>query len=424
VSGGGGTGLDRTRDEGRRADGAHVLVALEPLPHPFDVRVRAIVEALVDAGYDVSVVCPTGHGHEQRSERIGPVRVERFRAPPGGDGVLGYLREYVVSLWRLVRVARRIERERPIDLVIVCNPPDLLAGLKFGLRHRPRLLFDYRETCPELFAVKFQGGGVRERLLHQALLISERFAFHCADAVITVSNACADLARGRGKVLPERLFMVGNGPDARRIFPVPPRPELRHGHDRLVLWLGAMSRQEGLQGLIDAADALVNGRGRGDVGFALVGPGDVHEELTAEIAARGLGDVIHLSGAVGDEMVRSYMATADVCVGVDVSNSFNALAAMRKILEYMAMGRAVAQYPLIEMRGLCGDTTAYAEDGDPADLARVIGELLDDDGERERLGREARERVEAGLMWHDQVPQLLAAVETALEPRAQSSRRR
>ena len=218
--------------------------------------------------------------------------------------------------------------------------------------------------------------------------------------------------------------MVGNGPDARRIFPVPLRPELRHGHDRLVLWLGAMSRQEGLQGLIDAADALVNERGRRDVGFALVGPGDVHEELMAEIAARGLGDVIHLSGAVGDDLVRSYLATADVCVGVDRSNSFNDMAAMRKILEYMAMGRAVVQFPLAEMRRLCGDTTAYARNGDPSDLARVIGELLDDDDARDRLGREARQRVEAGLMWHDQVPQLLAAVTTSLGPRARSSWRR
>ena len=135
-----GSGFGRARDEGREVAGAHVLVALEPLPHPFDVRVRAIVESLVGAGCDVSVVCPTGHGHERRSERIGPVRVERFQAPPGGEGVLGYLREYVVSLWRLTRIARRIDRERPVDLVLVCNPPDLLAGLKYALRHRPRLL--------------------------------------------------------------------------------------------------------------------------------------------------------------------------------------------------------------------------------------------------------------------------------------------
>lgn len=401
-----------------------MLVALEPLPHPFDVRVRAIVEALVGAGYEVSVVCPTGHGHEDRSERIGPVRVERFRAPPGGEGVVGYLREYAVSLWCLARVARRIDQERPVDLVLVCNPPDLLAGIKFAMRHRPRLLFDYREICPELFEVKFQAHGIRARVLHRALRICERLAFGWSDSVITVSNACARLARGRGKVPPEHVFMVGNGPDARRIFPVPPRPDLRNGHDRLVLWLGAMSSQEGLQGLIEAADALVNGRGRRDVGFALVGPGDVHDELMAEITARGLGDRIHLSGVVDDDLVRAYIATADVCVGVDVRNSFNDMAAMRKILEYMAMGRAVVQFPLTEMRELCGDTTAYAADGDPADLARVIGELLDDDDARELLGRRARERVEAGLMWQDQVPQLLAAVTTALGHPARSSRRR
>ena len=92
----------------------------------------------------------------------------------------------------------------------------------------------------------------------------------------------------------------------------------------------------------------------------------------------------------------------------------NDRAAIRKIFEYMAAGRPVVQFPLAEMRRLCGDTTAYATNADVRDLARVIDELLADDETRSRLGHEARRRVQDGLMWEDQAPMLVAALETAL----------
>jgi len=395
---------------------AHVLVALEGLPYPLDVRVRAEVEALVEAGYTVTVAGPTGFADLAREEWIGRVRVLRFRAPPSGSGPLGYVREYALAVPRLARLVRRIHRERPVDLLLVCNPPDLLVGLRWLLSPpRPRVLLDYREISPELFEAKF--GTARAPVtwvLRQALLWSERLAMRWSDAVITVSEPCRDLVQQRGGVPRERVFLVGNGPDAKRIYPTPARPELRHGHDHLVLWLGMMSRQEGLHRLIDAADHLVHVRGRSDVGFALVGPGDVRAELRAEVERRRLGGLVHIGDTADDDLVRAYIATADVCVSVDERNAMNDRAAMRKVLEYMAMGRPVVQFPLAEMRRLCGDTTIYAADADACDLARAVDELLDDHAGRARLGEAARRRVHDGLLWHQQKPELLAAARAAL----------
>lgn len=390
----------------------HVLVLVEPLPYPFDTRVRAQVRALTSHGYHVTVVCPTGVGFEALEDNVDGAAVRRFRVPRGGRGGLGYLREYGLALLRMALIVRQIRKQQQIDVCLVCNPPDLLMALALPLARRgSHIVFDFREIAPELFEAKFG----RRGLLHRLLLYSERFAFRHADVVLTVSSACEKIARTRGGIDPSRVLIVGNGPEAERIFPVPPRPELRRGYTYLVLWLGAMSRQEGLQRLIDAADHLVNVVGRKDVAFAIVGPGDVHDDLRADIERRDLEQVVHLSGPVGDELVRAYMATADVCVGVDESNSMNDRAAMRKVLEYMAMGRAVVQFPLLEMQRLCGDTTLYARNADSHDLAEQIDHLLDDYELRASLGARARERVFDGLMWHDQVPQLLAAMEMACE---------
>lgn len=393
----------------------HVLVLVEPLPYPFDTRVRAQVAALVDGGHDVTVICPTGFGHEAEDEQESEaVRVRRFAMPPGGRGAVGYLKEYGLAMARMGRLVRAVERERHVDLCVVCNPPDLLILLALPLRRRgTRVLFDYREISPELFEAKFERRGG----LFRALLASERFALRRSDVVITVNEACATIIRERGGVPADRVFIVGNGPDADRMYPVDQMPELRRGHRHLVLWLGAMSQQEGLTRLIDAADELINAQGRKDVGFAIVGPGDVHDELRATIAERGLEEHILLSGAVGDDLVRGYMSTADVCLGVDEKNAMNDRAAMRKILEYMAMGRPIVQFPLRQMQELCVDATLYARNADSTDLARQVARLLDDPALRDALGRRARERVYEGLMWHQQVPVLLEAARKALEPR-------
>jgi glycosyltransferase involved in cell wall biosynthesis len=390
---------------------AHVLVLVEGLPYPFDVRVRAEVAALREAGYAVTVAGPTGYGHELREETLDDVRVVRFRPAPPGRGALGYLREYARAWLRLGQLVRRVHREHPVDLLFVCNPPDVTVLLALPLARRGvRVLFDYREICPELFEAKFQ----RRGWLHRLLLIGERMAFRFSDVAITVSEPCAEIARTRGGMHPERVFLVGNGPDRKRIFPVAERPELRRGRRHLVLWLGAMSSQEGLGRLIEAADELVLKRGRSDISFALIGPGDAHEELRRDVRRRGLEDCVEVSEAVDDELVRAYLSTADVCGNVDERNDMNDRAAMRKVLEYMAMGRAVVQFPLAEMRRLCGDTTVYAHNADAHDLAVRVAALLDDEPRRLQIGADARRRVMDGLMWDQQVPTLLQAVETAL----------
>jgi glycosyltransferase involved in cell wall biosynthesis len=396
----------------------HVLVLLEGLPYPLDPRVRAQVAALREAGHEVTVVCPTGAGLQERDVVRDGARIRCFPAPPAGSGALGYAREYAVALLRMRRVVRAVGRERPVDVVLVCTPPDFLVWVARPLARRgAAVVFDYREISPELFEAKFGRRGP----VHRLLVLAERYAFRHADAVTTVSDPCAQLARARGGADPDRVFLVGNGPDSSRVYPVPPRPELRRGKTHLVLWLGFMSRQEGLEVLIDVAERMVRDQHRDDVHFAIVGQGDAREPLQRDVDRRGLGDHVGLTGAVGDDLVRAYLATADVCLGVDTRNAMNDRAAMRKILEYLALGKAVVQFPLAEMQRLCGDACAYARDGDAADMTKRISELLDDEGRRRRLGDAARRRIEdAGLSWQQQVPDLLASIEAAHEARMAS----
>jgi glycosyltransferase involved in cell wall biosynthesis len=394
----------------------HVLIALQNEPYPYDRRVRQEAEALTAAGHAVTVCGPTGFGFDAPDEVIDGVRVLRHPHPPPGRGVTSYLREYAVSLWRISRLMRRAHRERPVDLVIVCAPPDLLVLPALPLRRSgAALVFDHHDLSPELFALKFGDRRALQAIVRRA----ERFALRRSDLVIATNDTYARLEAKRGAIERNRIYIVRNGPDPNRIYPVEPRPELKHGHDELVLWVGLMSDQEGLHHLLDASEHLIRERGRDSVGVAIVGAGDARDGLIADTERRGLAHHVHFPGRADDDLLRAYMATADICVGVDEPNPMNDSSTMTKIIEYMVMGRPVVQFPLEETSRVCGDTSLYARPGDAADLAARIEELLDDPDRAAALGAAARERAVAGLLWPQQVPHLLEAVTAAAQLRAQ-----
>src|SRR5690242_11311148 len=102
-----------------------VLIIVENLPVPFDRRVWNEATTLVKGGYEVSVICPTGHNATARHEVIDGVHIYRhpiFEA----RGMAFYFVEYGVALfWEFV-LAWRVYLTRGFDVIHACNPPDLI----------------------------------------------------------------------------------------------------------------------------------------------------------------------------------------------------------------------------------------------------------------------------------------------------------
>jgi glycosyltransferase involved in cell wall biosynthesis len=85
---------------------------------------------------------------------------------------------------------------------------------------------------------------------------------------------------------------------------------------------------------------------------------------------------------------------------------------MNKILEYMAMKKAIVQFDVVEGRVSAGEASLYAKPNDPVDFADKIVELLADPQRCERMGEIGRARIEDELSWSRQVPKLVKAYET------------
>jgi glycosyltransferase involved in cell wall biosynthesis len=394
-----------------------VLILVENLSVPFDRRVRQESEALVAAGYAVTVICPMGTRHDTEPEAtVGGVRILRYplRAATGGPG--GYLREYGLALWHSLRLALRVRRAGHVDVVHACNPPDLLFLVALPLMAcGARFVFDHHDLVPELFRSRFPNGG---GALYRVAVLLERITFRLADGVISTNQSYRRIAIERGGVDPERVTVVRSAPDLDRFVPRPPDPALRRGKRHLAAYLGVMGPQDGVDYALRALAHLRYEIGRDDLHTVFMGGGDAFDDMVALSRQLGLDDVVEFTGRVPDEFVQTCLSTADVCLSPDPCNPLNDLSTMNKVVEYMAMGRPLVSFELVEARVSAGEAALYAPADDIPAFARLVDELLDDPQRRRRMGELGRVRVEEALSWNVSRGELLAFYGRLLGARA------
>jgi glycosyltransferase involved in cell wall biosynthesis len=386
-----------------------ILILVENLPSPFDRRVWQEACALRDAGYVVSIICPTGYGCERKFEAIDGVHIYRYKLPVEASGATGYALEYAIALaWTFV-LAWRVLRIRGFDAIHACNPPDLffLIGGFFKLFGK-KFLFDHHDLNPELYEAKFG----RRDFFHRLMLKLEYWTFRTADVSIATNESYRRIAIERGRMPAERVFVVRSGPSLERLRILPPDERLKRGRRYLVGYVGVMGKQEGIDCLLRAARHLVFDLGRTDVHFGLVGGGTSLEEMKALAQALGVADYVTFTGRVPDGEMLAMLNTADVCVNPDVANELNDKSTMNKIVEYMALGKPIVQFDLAEGRHSARRASLYARKGDVLDFAAKIADLLADPARRAEMGEFGRRRVEEELEWRHEAPKLLAAYET------------
>lgn len=385
-----------------------VLILVENLPSPFDRRVWQEACTLRDAGYAVSIICPTGPGCERGFEAIDGIHIRRYRLPFEAAGALGYALEYSVALAASFALAWRVLLTRGFDVIHACNPPDLffLIGAFFKLLGK-KFVFDHHDLNPELYEAKFG----RRDFFYRLMLKLERWTFRAADVSLATNESYRRIALERGGMPPERVFVVRSGPSLERMRILPADERLKRGRRYLVGYVGVMGRQEGIDCLLRAVHHIVHDLGRRDVHFGLVGGGTSLEEMKALAAELGVSDFVTFTGRVPDAEMLAMLNAADVCVNPDVASEMNDKSTMNKVMEYMALGKPLVQFDLTEGRRSARRASLYAKRNDALDLGQKLLELLDDPARREEMGAFGRRRVENELAWPHEAPKLLAAYE-------------
>ena len=387
-----------------------VCIIDENLSVPRDPRVWREALSLTRAGYRVSVICPTGRGSEGVRQTLDGVEIYRYPAYEA-SGRLDYVIEYGWALlWQFI-LAIRVYAVTRFRVIHASNPPDNIFLIAWFFRlFGVRFIFDQHDPAPELYAAKFG----RKDFLYRLTRLAERFSYRAADAVIVTSESCRELALTRGEVAPDRVFLVRSCPDLEDFPLSEPRPELKRGRKHLVIYLGIMGSQDGVESLLQSIEYLLKERRRDDTLFVMIGPGPEQPRLKSLTASRGLEkDVIFTGGVYGAELL-SYLCTADVAVAPDPCNEFNDKLTMIKLLEYQACGIPTVLYDLVEGRRCASDAALFARRDDAIHFGEQIANLLDSAPLRRQLGANGRKRIEGGLNWGVEQLTLLEAYKTAL----------
>lgn len=390
---------------------SRVLLVIENNNVPFDRRVWQEAEALRDAGHEVTVICPRTLQAPRLRETLDGIRIRRHPRAIEAERPWQYVVEYLNAIFWQIVLSLGILARHGVDVVHIGNPPDI-AFVVGGLLRMvgARVVFDQHDLSPEIYEAKFGSRGA----VWRALLICERASYRVAHVVITSNESMRRTAIKRGGRRPEDVFVVRNGPRLDPSRQDEAMQGLKKGRPNLVCYMGIIAAQEGLEGLVRVVDDIVNGRGRTDVQFMIVGDGTGLTALKEETSSRGLDDFVTFTGYLTGDRFWAALNTADVCVSPEPGTTLNDRSTLVKTMDYMAMAKPVVQYDLTEARVTAGDAALYATPDDEADLADKILYLLDHPDLRRDLGERASQRIQTKLAWQHQVPHLISAYRAAL----------
>lgn len=387
-----------------------VCIIVENESVPYDRRVWLEARSLVDRGYKVSVICPFGLIDRQRREIREGVDIYRYWTPRA-RGQFGHILEYLWALVAQLYLALAVYEKTRFQILQACNPPDttFLIALIFKL-HGVRFLFDHHDLSPELYLSRYGQRGVIYRLV----CFAEWLSFQTADMCLTTNESFREIALTRGGVRPDRVAVVQTCADLRHVQPPPSDSAWKRGFPHLVVYVGQMEPQDGVELLLRSIRHIVHARHRHDILFVLIGDGSELRRLKALADRWKLNGNIEFTGRIPHDQVGPYLAAADACVAPDPLNPLNDHCSMIKIFEYMAYGKPTVLFDLKEGRRTTSGAALYACPNDTADFGEQVIKLLQSPSLRQELGACARRRVENDLNWEVQSKKLLAVFEALL----------
>ena len=387
-----------------------ILIVVENLPVPLDRRVWQESQALRDAGYEVTVICPRMRGWTAPEEKRDNIQIYRHWISSEAGGLVGFIAEYASALLGELRLSWKAWFRHKFKLIHICNPPDILfliaAPFKvFGVR----IIYDVHDLWPEMFEAKFGKRG----LFYWAVRLAERITYAVADVVIATNESVRQVALTRGKKNPADVFIVRTAPNIGALN-APADPSLKKGRRYLCGYIGVMGDADGVDYIVRAAHHYVYELKRTDTQFLLMGTGAEYDKLLKLREELKLTEYIDLPGRVTNEFLFSALQTIDVGLAPDPKNTYNDGCTMNKTLEYMAFGKPQVVFDLVEARASAADAAIYVKENSPVMFAQAISDLLDNPAQREQMGRLGSERLKRDLNWNKSVEQLLAAYARAL----------
>ncbi len=357
---------------------------------PGDPRMENQLRAALENGFEAAVVCMRGAGEAWYSNVDG---IDVYRLPAlerKRAGKLRYMLEYLTFCLAAAFFLAALHLRRKQHIIHVQNLPDflILSALVPRLLGA-KLIIDFRECTPELYAADYQPGQ-KASLSMRVMIWMEQASIRFADLALTCTDTMRDKLVGRGSP-PQKTFVMLNVPDpanfAEARLPradAEPQPCLR------LITHGTIKKRYGHEILIHAV-ALAREKFPG-VQLTIAGDGPLRAQLEQLTAQLGVQENVHFTGYVPEARLHDLLRAADCGVVPLLRTQETDIIHTFKMYEYIALGLPVIISRTTAVMAYFDDGCfLYCEPGDPQSLADAILKLHADTALRHNLAAHALE---------------------------------
>jgi glycosyltransferase involved in cell wall biosynthesis len=362
--------------------------------YPDDLLVVREATALRDLGFAVTVFCLRRTG-ERATELIEDVEVRRLPLQRKKSGALRNLVEYV---WFFCLTAAQLTLShwrQPFTVIQVNTMPDVLVFAALLPRWwGAKVTLMMYEPMPELWATRF-----RSSLPSMILRWLAAWSVHYADAVITVTEQLKASLLAYG-IRREKVTVVLNVPAPRLFGRVPDPPSSAPEDNFILLCHGAIEERYGHDTMLRAMAILR--RTLPQVRLRITGEGGYCKEFLALRSQLGLEDCVDYLGYVSLSELVQELSRTNAGIVAQKASPYSHLVHTGKMYDFLEFGKPVIASRLNAVRAYFGEESLqYFTPGDPDDLARAIGELVQQP-DRQRALVANSQRLYAEYCWDRQ----------------------
>jgi len=342
----------------------------DDVPGGIETHIESLLVALQEqVSYSYLVPSRTARGARFSKNGIPVVRTASWNV----DGSLALSPGMILEAWRQ-------HRRQPFDLVHLHFPDPMahLASMAIPARI-PRVITWHADIT-------------RQRRLIALYSPWQKAILRRAGALIVATPNHLKSSRSLAKAeLADKVRVIPYGFDLTRFLqPHPETDAIRQQHPGPIIFaLGRHVYYKGFDVLLEALRRLPS-----STHLILGGTGPLTHELKAQASKLGVQQQVHFTGLISPELLPAYYQACDVfCLpSINRAEAFGIVQ-----VEAMAAGKPVVSSALgtgvdyVNQHGITGLTPPP---GDAAELASALGTLLGNAALRDRLGAQARARVQ------------------------------
>lgn len=334
---------------------------------PENAPLRRDMETLVEAGYEVDIIC-SRTGGQKRRETIAGMNVYRLPVEHRRQGYLRYLVEYSLSFVFASLMVAFLHLRKRYAVIQVNNMPDFLVftAVLPKLLGAKVVLFVF-DNVPEYFAFNHRLGANHPAI--KLLRLIERASAAYADHVLVTQSVAKQVLESHG-VPGCKMTVVLNTPNEGIFHPAASTSDgKRYGSFR-VMTHGEILYSYGNQTIIRAIPLLLDRIPGLEVQIA--GHGEYLDQLVRLARDLGVEEHVQFTGRVPHHMIPGMIAEADVGVVPKIID----LMLPTKLMEYVAMAKPVIATAQPTMKAYFDDgSVMFYEPDNEHDLACCISEL-------------------------------------------------